>query len=71
MKVSCQICAPAHSFHGQEPSEPITQYWVDTRTDPDVFKKRQIPCPCQESIHDSSVVHLCIELALNDRKIRR
>jgi hypothetical protein len=47
------------------------QFWVGTRKDPDVFKKRQISCPCQESIHDPSVVHLRLEFALNERKIRR
>jgi len=71
MKVSCQIYAPADLFQGQEPSVPITQSWVGTRTNPDVFKKSQISCPCQKSIHDSSVVHLRIELALSERKIRR
>jgi len=71
MKVSWQIYAPADLLQGQEPSIPITQCWVGTRTDPDVFKKRQNSCPCQESIHDSSVVHLRLELDFNERKIRR
>ena len=34
-------------------------------------QKRQISYPCQESVHDSSVVHLCIELAFNEWKIRQ
>jgi hypothetical protein len=68
MTVSYQLYAPADLFQGQNPSVPITERWVGTRTEPDAFKKRQISCPCQELIHDSSVVHLRIVLVLKDRE---
>jgi hypothetical protein len=71
MNVSCQLYTPADLFHGPNPSVPLTESWVGIRTDPDAFKKRQISCPCQELIHDSSVVFLLIELALKEKKIRR